>query len=319
MTIGYSATRSEFTEALFTAIEEEVKGERLVWVEDGEAAEVEVLLAMGKVSREQMVAMPKLVLIQTLSDGYDAVDVEAATELGIYVSYAPGEETGNSDSVAEYAVMLLMAASRQLNGAIAQMRHGDSAKTVSASLAGKTVLVVGLGDIGNKVVQRLRGFEVKLLGVDRTAGKGPMDVPTRPLEELKDALGEADAVVICLRGSKENTHLFDAKMLAAMRPGAVLVNIARGTIVDETALLEAVKSGRLLAGIDVLEKEPVDKGSELLGLAGMFLTPHVAGMTDITLQGTAEYVGSVVKKYKGGEKIKSVLNEPEKGRGKVKI
>ena len=317
MTIGYSATRNEFTEGLFAAIEKRVEG-TVRWLEKNDGAEVEVLLAMGKVTREQMQEMPRLKFIQTLSDGYDAVDVKAATELGIYVSYAPGEETGNSDSVAEYAVMLLLAASHKLNGAIARMRAGDSAKTVSPSLAGKTVLVVGLGDIGAKVVARLRAFEVRLLGVDRTPGKGPMDVPTRPLEELKTALGEADAVVICLRGSEENTHLFNAEMLDSMKAGAVLVNIARGSIVEETALVTAVKRGRLLAGIDVLEKEPAAKGSEMFDLPGMFLTPHVAGMTDINLEGTARYVGTVMKEYAEGKKVKSLLNEPEEPRGMVK-
>ena len=246
MLIGFSGTQSEFATGLFEAVEKQLQGDQMIWVE-GSAAEVEVLLAMGPVLREHMVAMPKLCLIQTLSDGYDAVDLEAATELGIYVSYSPGDETGNSDSVAEYAVMMLIAASRRLNGAIAAMRAGDSDKKVNPALAGKTVLIAGFGDIGSKVAARLRPFEVMLRGVDRSPSNAPRDVPTRPIEELKEALGEADYVVICLRGSKENEHLFDGAMLGAMKKGAVLVNIARGSLVDGKALAQAVESGHLFA------------------------------------------------------------------------
>ena len=318
MTIGLSAKKSEFTEGLWKALEEKLKGETLVWMDEGNAAEVEVLLAMGPVKREQMEAMKALKLIQTLSDGYDAVDVEGATELGIYVSYSPGDETGNADSVAEYAVMMMLAAGRRVGEAVAAMREGKASRKVAPSLAGKTVLIAGLGDIGTKVAARLRPFEVMLRGVDREPQYAPKDVPTRPLEELKGALGEADYVVICLRGSDSNEHLFDADMLNTMKEGAALVNIARGSIVDGKALAAAVKSGRIVAGIDVVEDEPVKPGNPLLHAPGVFLTPHLAGFTDLTMEGTAVYVAEVVRKFRNGEKITSVLNEPEKPRGVVK-
>ena len=319
MKIAMSGKKNEFTDALRAGLARALPRDE--WVEWGEqgSAQAEVLLAMGAVTRAQMEASPKLVLIQTLSDGYDAVDVEAATELGVYVSYSPGEETGNAESVAEYAVMLLLAASRRLNQALAAVHAGEDLKLVNPALAGKTVLIAGLGAIGRMIVDRLRPFEVRLRGVDRRPAKAPMDVPTRPVEELKEALGEADYVVLCLRGSKENTHLFGAEMFAAMKRGATLINVARGSLVDEKALAEAVKSGQIgAAGLDVMEKEPVPVGDALLGLPQVFVTPHIAGNTDVMLAGTVRYVAEVVAKYRAGEKIGSVLEEVERPRGEVK-
>ncbi len=319
MKIALSGKQNDFLGALRDGLVEALpKDEWVEWGADG-SSEAEVLLAMGAVSREQMTASPKLVLIQTLSDGYDAVDVEAATELGIYVSYSPGGETGNAASVAEYAVMLMLAASRKLNEALAALHAGKDLKLVNAALMGKTVLIAGMGDIGRMIVDRLRPFEVRLRGVDRTPAKAPMDVPTRPLEELKEALGEADYVVLCLRGSKENTHLFGAEMLGAMKKGSTLINVARGSLVDEKALAEAVKSGQIgAAGLDVMEKEPVPADDVLLGLPQVFVTPHIAGNTDVMLAGTVRYVAQVVEKYRAGKKIDSVLEEPQKPRGRVK-
>ena len=319
MKIALSSKANEFTEALRDGLQKALpKDDWVEWSEDGHA-EVEVLLAMGPVSREQMEASPSLVLVQTLSDGYDAVDVEAATELGVYVSYAPAEETGNAESVAEYAVMLLLAASRRLNEALTAVGRGEDLKLVNPTLAGKTVLIAGLGAIGSMIVDRLRPFEVRLLGVDRTPTNAPRDVPTRPLDELKDAVGAADYVVICLRGSKENTHLFGADMFAAMKRGATLVNVARGSLVDDAALAEAVRSGQIgAAGLDVTGKEPLPVGDPLLALPQVFVTPHIAGNTDLNLEGTVRYVAGIVEKYREGKKIASVLEEPKKPRGQVK-
>ena len=319
MKIAMSGKKNDFVDALREGLAHALpQDEWLEWGADG-SPEAEVLLAMGAVTREQMQASPRLVLIQTLSDGYDAVDVKAATELGVYVSYSPGEETGNAASVAEYAVMLLLAASRRLNQALTAVHAGEDLKLVNPALLGKTVLIAGLGDIGRMIVDRLRPFEVRLRGVDRSPAKAPMDVPTRPMEELKEALGEADYVVLCLRGTKENTHLFGAEMLAAMKRGATLINVARGSLVEEKALAEAVKSGQIAAaGLDVTEKEPVPANDVLLSLPQIFVTPHIAGNTDVMLEGTVRYVAEVVEQYRAGKKITSVLEEPEKPRGRVK-
>ena len=319
MKIAFSGKENEFVDALRAGLAHALPHDEWVeWTAAG-SPDAEVLLAMGAVTRDQMKASPRLVLIQTLSDGYDAVDVEAATALGIYVSYSPGGQTGNAASVAEYAVMLMLAASRRLNEALAAVHAGKDLKLVNPALMGKTVLIAGLGDIGTQIVDRLRPFEVRLRGVDRAPAKAPMDVPTRPIEQLKQALAEADYVVICLRGTKENKHLFGADMLAAMKPGAILINVARGSLVDEKALAEAVESGHIAAaGLDVMEEEPVPMDDALLAFPQVFVTPHIAGNTDVMLEGTVRYAAEVVEQYRKGEKIASVLEEPQNPRGKVR-
>lgn len=142
--------------------------------------------------------------------------------------------------------------------------------------------------------------------------QAPKEIPTRSLAELKEAVAEADFVVLSIRGSKENKHMIDAGVLAAMKKGAALVNIARGSLTDEKALYDAVKSGHIRgAGLDVLEQEPVQANNPLLALPQVFVTPHVAGQTDLTIEGTAGYVAEVIGKLKAGQKMTSLLNEPK--------
>ena len=264
--------------------------------------------------------LPRLQLIHTLSDGYESVDLDAASELGIWVSHSPGDATGNADSVAEYTVLLVLAAARRLGIALQSLRdRAVAAPGNSPTLIQKTVCIVGPGSIGEKVAQRLLPFGVRLTAVNHHPLQSPKTIPTRPIEQLKEAVAEADFVVLCLRASKETEHLIDAGVLAAMKQGSVLVNIARGSVVDEKALYDAVKSGHLLgAGLDVLEEEPVQPDNPLLGLPSVFITPHVAGQTDLTIAGTVAYAVEVVTLLKKGERIQSLLNEPKSPRRELR-
>ena len=287
MNVAMSAAQNAHSEKMFKQVEAALKGVTLLPWKSGEKAPadtIEILLALSPVTREDMTALPGLALIQTLSDGYETVDVDAATELGIWVSYAPAEATGNGDSVAEFTVLLLMAAARRLGTALASTRDPSVKKPGDAqTLLGKTVCIVGVGSIGEKIAQRLLGFGVSIIGVDRTPLMAPRQIPTRPLENLDDALAEADFVVLSIRADSKNKHMFNAERFKAMKTGAMLVNIARGSLVDEAALYEAVKSGHLGgAGLDVMEKEPLDPASPLLTLPQIFVTPHEAGLTDLT-------------------------------------
>jgi D-3-phosphoglycerate dehydrogenase len=118
-------------------------------------------------------------------------------------------------------------------------------------------------------------------------------------------------VVLSVRAAKENSHLIDAAVLSAMKKGAFLINIARGSLVDEKALYQAIKSGHLGgAGLDVEEHEPIPPNEPLLTLPQVFLTPHQAGLTEVTVQGTVEYVVEVLQKIKADQPISSQLNHP---------
>jgi phosphoglycerate dehydrogenase-like enzyme len=220
------------------------------------------LLAIGKVGPEELQGQTKLGLLQTVSAGYEGVNVKAATKAGIWVASAPTTKTGNGESVAEFAVLLMLAASRGLHEALAFTR--DSAQDrpekpeMNLALHGKTVCIVGLGGIGALLVERLRGFRMVLTGVDKLPQHAPTGVKGYGSDELEVALAAADYVVLAIPGTKENENMIDADVPATMKKGAVLVNVSRGTLVEQPALLAAVKSGHLYgAGLDVVKDEPV--------------------------------------------------------------
>jgi phosphoglycerate dehydrogenase-like enzyme len=316
MKIAFYAPLTKFTGSLLEGVRSKLTHDTLVeWAPASPPSDtdIEILLALGPVTRELLQQLPRLVLVQTLSDGYESVDIAAATEAGIWVSNSPADITGNADSVAEFAVLLLLGAARRLGVAMAAIREDAKEKQVaSPSLMRKTVCIVGPGAIGSKIAQRLLPFGVRLTAVDRNPLHAPKEMQTRPLEQLKEAVAEADFVIFCVRATKENTHMIDAGVLAAMKKDAVLVNIARGTLIDEKALYEAVKEGRLGgAALDVLEHEPMRPDDPLLTLPQILVTPHIAGITDLMIEGTVDYAAEVINKLRAGEAFLSLLNRPD--------
>jgi phosphoglycerate dehydrogenase-like enzyme len=213
-------------------------------------------------------------------------------------------------------VLLLLGAARHLGEALTSVQ-GRPAKlpTLNLALSGKTVCIVGLGTIGQQLADRLRPFGVKLVAADEHPENAPADVTAYPADQLKTAVAHADFVVICVRASKENENLINASMLAAMKRGAILVNIARGMLIDEAALVDAVTNGQIsAAGLDVLRTEPPDQKDPLLHLPRVVVTPHIAGLTDLMLDGTVSYITHVIEEFSAGKKPKSILNSPEKPR-----
>ena len=309
----------EFARAIVDEVRARLPGDTLVRIEPGreaQEADVAVLLALGVVTRELMEALPGLALIQMLSDGYEGVDMEAATELGIRVSFSPGDLTGNADSVAEYAVLLMLATARRLPVALASIRDASIEKPGRGrALVGAHVCIIGMGSIGAKIAHRLLTFGVRLTAVDSLPAHAPKYIPTSTPEYLKEAVADADFVVLSVRASKENTHMIDADVLRAMKRGAILINVARGSLVDEAALYEAIKSGHLGgAGLDVEEHEPIPAGDPLLTLPEVFLTPHEAGLTELNIHGTAEHILDVLARFRTDAPIESQVNHPRSPR-----
>jgi phosphoglycerate dehydrogenase-like enzyme len=320
--IGYLGKQDSFAGEMLRQMKAgSPQDEFLTWLpgEKPPAMDLEVLLAVGKVGAEELEGQTKLGLLQTASAGYDGVDVEAATKAGIWVASAPTTKTGNGESVAEFAVLLMLAASRRLNEELAFTRESEQGRPEkpegNMALYGKTVCIVGLGGIGDLLVERLRGFGMVLTGVDKHPEHAPAGVKGYGSDELKVALAAADYVVLAIPGTEENENMIDAEVLAAMKKGAVLVNVARGTLVEESALLSAVKSGHLYgAGLDVVKDEPVNAGNPLLAEQRIFVTPHVAGSTDVMLKGTVKYLGEVLAGYVKGIRPEGVVNEPKEPR-----
>jgi phosphoglycerate dehydrogenase-like enzyme len=322
MKIGYLGKQTSFALEMFRLLKLEHSSDEFFAWQPGEKApstELEVIIAFGKVDSKDMKAQTKLGLIQMGSAGYEGVDVDAATKAGVWVGSAPTTKTGNGESVAEVAVLLMLAASRRLNAELA-FTHGSAQSRAdkwegNRALFGKTACIVGLGGIGDLLIERLRGFGMILTGVDDHPEHAPNGVKGYGQDELKVAAAEADYLVLAIPGTTENENLIDGTVLAEMKKNAVLVNVGRGTLVDEPALLAAVKSGCLFgAGLDVVKDEPVSEGNPLLMEPRIFVTPHIAGSTDLMLDGTVKYLGEVLASYRKGLQSEGFVNEPRKPR-----
>ena len=321
MKIGFLAKKNAFALEMLRRLQSEHPDDEFSSWQHGDTAsstELEVIFATGKVDAKEIEAQPRLGLIQMASAGYDGVDVAAATKAGIWVALAPTTKTGNGESVAELAVLLMLAVSRRLNEELAVTRghaHVPVKLELNRALFGKTACIVGLGGIGNLLIERLRGFGMILTGVDNHPEHAPSGVKGYGHDELKLAAADADYLILAIPGTKDNENMIDGTVLAAMKKNAVLVNVGRGTLVDESALLAAVKSGHLYgAGLDVVKDEPVSKGNPLLTEPRIFVTPHIGGSTDLMLDGTVSYLGEVLAEFREGIRSEGIVNEPDNPR-----
>ena len=210
--------------------------------------------------------------------GVDNVDLEAAAARGIVVTNTPG---ANATSVAELTVTLLLLLARPVLPAAAATRAGQWPRTSGLSLAGKTVGLLGLGAIGREVAGRLSGFDCRLLGYDVAPDEGFARSHQVTLVALEELLAQSDFLSLHVPLLPATRGFVDEAFLAAMKPGAYLINTARGELVDEAALLRALESGHLAgAALDAFVQEPPDAGSPLLALPQVIATPHMGAHTD---------------------------------------
>ena len=228
------------------------------------------------------VAPGRIKMIQTLSAGYDEIELDKARELGIPVCTNGG---ANAISVAEHTIMLMLAMYRRLPDLVAMTRDGGWRKVMGESryyeLAGKTVGVVGMGRIGQEVAKRLQGWSTNIIYYDvfrrSAAEEAALNLTYRPLDDL---FGEADVITLHTPLMAETADLVNAERLNRMKPTAVLVNAARGGLVDEDALLAALNDKKILgAALDTLKQEPPPSNHPLMRHPNTIITPHVAGPT----------------------------------------
>ncbi|HEV2909669.1 MAG TPA: NAD(P)-dependent oxidoreductase [Candidatus Eremiobacteraceae bacterium] len=251
-------------------------------------------------------------LVQQFGVGLETVDVEAATRAGVWVARIPSGGTGNAESVAEHALLLMLALARKLPQAAAAMRDGRLGEPPGSALAGKTACIVGIGAAGAALAVRLAALNMRLIAVRKNlTGPLPANVAfarTFDVQHLADAVREADFLIITARYDASAKHLVDRRIFDAMKPGAYLVNVARGGFVDHEALADALRGGRLAgAGLDVIEGEPVAPTHPLLAL-NVIATPHVAGVTDLSYEGIAREVADNMRRYARGEAPRNAVN-----------
>jgi D-3-phosphoglycerate dehydrogenase len=237
-----------------------------------------VVRSATQVDRELLTAGRKLRVVGRAGVGLDNVDVKAATDRGVLVVNAP---SGNVVSAAEHAIALLLALLRRIPEAQASLKAGEWKRTkfVGTELQGKAIGLVGLGQVGSRVAARLRPWNVRLLAFD------PYVTPARAAElgvepvTLDALLAESDVVSLHAPGGAETKHLLGPAQFAKMKPGALLVNCARGALVDEAALVQALDAGRLAgAALDVFAVEP-PKDFALMKHPKVLCTPHLGAST----------------------------------------
>ena len=256
-----------------------------------------LVTGMFQVTRDVLEAAKKVRLVQRWGAGTDQVDLDTACRLGVKVAITAG---ANAHVVAEHAVLLMLAVQRQLPIADRGIRHGEwgpineGIRAKAQHLAGKTVGIVGFGHIGRGVAKRLQGFDVEIVYSDvRRADPSVEAGLGATFLTLDELLRTADVVTIHSGGGAGSEHLIDAEGIAKMKPNAVLVNAARGSIVDELALADALREGRIFgAGIDVFPVEPIAADDPLIPLENTVLTPHTAASTIDNVSHVARHVFS---------------------------
>jgi D-3-phosphoglycerate dehydrogenase / 2-oxoglutarate reductase len=232
-----------------------------------------------------MDAATDLKVIARTGVGFEHVDIDAARERGIVVATTPGS---NAETVADLTFAMMLALSRKLIANDATLKRGEWAPILANNVHFKTIGVVGLGRIGRAVARRAAAFGMDVLGYDPFVEAASVtEAPVRGVS-LDELYAESDFVSLHLPATEETTNMVDARVLAAMKPSAFLINTARGALVDEAALAAALQSGEIAgAGLDVFATEPAID-SPLIGMANVVASPHLAGNTVETMEITGE-------------------------------
>ena len=276
--------------------------------------EVDVLVpAMARIGWE-ILKLGSFGLIQQWGVGLEAVDVEAATKEGVWVARVPSRGTGNAESVAEHAILMMLNLSRHVSEANRSFAARRWGQPEGEALIGKTALIVGLGDIGTALAVRLRALGMRLMAI---RGRPELGAPpelgiyeVRGRSNLHQMLSEADFVIVCAKYDASTHCLIDEPAIEAMKPGVFLINIARGGLVDHEAVLRALERGQVAgAGLDVFWNEPVDPNHPLFR-QNVIATPHIAGVTDVSYSGIAAVVAENIRRYVQREQPLHAVNNP---------
>ncbi|WP_205474307.1 phosphoglycerate dehydrogenase [Nocardioides sp. SYSU D00038] len=270
-------------------------------------AEAVLVRSATQVDAEALAAAPRLRVVARAGVGLDNVDVRAATQSGVMVVNAP---TSNIVSAAELAVALMLAAARHVSPAHAALRQGEwkRSRYTGTELYEKTVGIVGLGRIGVLVAQRLSAFGMKVIAYDPYVQAGRAAQMGVRLVDLDALLAEADFMSVHLPKTPETVGLIGAEQLHRVKPSLVLVNAARGGIVDEDALYAALKEGRVAAaGLDVFAQEPCTD-SPLFELENVVATPHLGASTDEAQEKAGIAVARSVRLALAGELVPDAVN-----------
>jgi D-3-phosphoglycerate dehydrogenase / 2-oxoglutarate reductase len=272
-----------------------------------------LIVRSKKVGAEALSAGTALTLVIRAGAGIDTIDVATASSRGIFVSNCPGK---NSIAVAELVMGLLLACDRRIPDQVADLRQGRWNKgefSKARGLYGRRLGVVGLGQIGREVASRARAFGMRVIAWSRSLTHEEADAlglvyAQTPLEVAH----HADAVTVNVAANADTKHLVNAEFLAAMRPGAYLINTSRGSVVDEAALARAIEEKKIRAGLDVFQSEPAGSAGEfapaIVQLPGVYGTHHVGASTDQAQVAIAHEVIRIVQAFRDTGEVPNVVN-----------
>jgi D-3-phosphoglycerate dehydrogenase len=264
-------------------------------------------------------AAPSVKVVGVLRAGVENVDVAAATARGVLVVNTPGR---NADAVADFTVGVLIAEARNICRGHHGLKHGRWLREYPNSghipdLPGKTVGIVGFGEIGRKVAKRLAGFDMTILAYDPFVKVAPEGIR---LVDLPTLMAESDFVTVHARLTKETSGLISRELIAKMKPTAYLVNTSRSALVDEPALVEALRQERIAgAALDVFDHEPPGTDDPLVKLENVTLTPHMAGGSNDAFFNCPKLLAAAIAKLLGGGEPRSVVNREALPRARSRL
>jgi lactate dehydrogenase-like 2-hydroxyacid dehydrogenase len=265
----------------------------------------------SRVSAELMAQLPALELISIMGVGYDGVDVAAAKARGVMVTHTPNVL---NDDVADLAISLMLCAARQLPAADRFVRSGQWLKgpmPLARKMSGARLGLVGMGRIGQAIAQRAQAFGMQIAYHTRTP---KADVPYAHHADLLSLARDSDFLVLITPGGAGTRHLVNAQVLQALGPKGILVNVARGSVVDEAALIEALEGGVIGgAALDVFEDEP-RVPQRLMDLPQVVLVPHIGSATGQTRQAMADLAFGNLREHFAGRPVLTPVPECASGR-----
>ncbi len=270
---------------------------------------VSALIAGGEVfTSDVLQRLPELRVIARYGVGYDRIDVAAATARGILLTITPN---ANHESVAEHALALLLAVAKAAIANNANTRAGQWLRRASAPVRGQTLGIFGLGRIGRSTAIRGRGMQMNVIATETAPDQQFVRDHDIELVDFHTLLARSDYLTIHCPLTEKTTGLFNREAFARMKPGSVLVNTARGKIVVEADLVEALQKGPLAgAGLDVFEQEPTSADNPLFELDNVVVSPHLGGVDTQSVEDMAtEAAGNIIKLHRGEWPSGAVVND----------
>jgi D-3-phosphoglycerate dehydrogenase len=267
-----------------------------------------MITSQHAITSRVIAAAPKLRIIVKRGAKPENVDYEAATKRGIVVAWTPGV---NYVAVAEHALMLMLCLAKKTIPQMERLRGGAWRESDAGleELCGKTIGIVGLGGIGRVLCRMVGGFDVKLLAYDPYISPAQAKEVNVNLVGLEDLLRQSDYVTLHATLTEETRHLIGEKELSMMKKTAYLINTARGGLIDESALLKALREGEIAgAGLDVFEPEPPKHENPLLHLPNVVVTPHMAGWSDEAVYREQKEAALEIKLVLEGESPRYPIN-----------